>query len=84
MVFIRDRYRLQFFTKPGKVFFDQVRGVLKAMGQTRATVLVDTIDPAEPIDNQAIRDHSRQFGFETIAIEPVEDNLLLTIEAIDN
>jgi len=84
VVLIRDRHRFQFFTKPSELFFDQVRGVLKAMNQTRATILVPHEAPSKPIDDQAIRDHSRQFGFETIAIEPVEDSVLLTIEAIAN
>jgi hypothetical protein len=84
VVMVRDRHRLHFFTKPDKLFFDQVRGVLTAMGKTRATILAAHADPSKPIGDQAIRDNSRQFGFETTAIVPVEGHVLLTIEAIAN
>lgn len=79
--FVRDRHRFHFYTMPDRLFFDDVRGVLKAMGKDRATIIAVSATPSEPLDHDAIRENAAQFGFRVSGIEQVDDIVLLTIQA---
>ena len=80
VTFVRDRYRFHFYTMPDRRFFNEVRGVLKAMGKDQATFFAVSEDPSKPLDPEAIRRHAAQFGFEVTAVEEVDGIVLWTVQ----
>lgn len=79
--FVRDRYRFHFFTMPNERFFNEVRGVLKAMGKDRATIFASREDPGSPFDLEKVRAHAAQFGFDVTEVEQFGHDVLMTIVA---
>ena len=79
--FVRDRYRFQFYTMPDQLFFDQMRGVLEAMGKHSATLFASREHPGSELDPEKIRQHAAQFGFDVTHIEPFGNDVLMTVVA---